>query len=112
MSRITFVPRPAGFRFYHTHVVAGADLNRGTYTGQVGPVYIEPKENPGAYDREVFLVLKEFEPSLSRGGDMASDALVGAPIATLQPMGKGADEEAKSTSKGFEVGSELLSING
>ena len=112
MSRITFVPRPAGFRFYHTHVVAGADLNRGTYTGQVGPVYIEPKENPGAYDREVFLVLKEFEPSLSRGGDMASDALVGAPIATLQQMGKAADEEAKSTSKGFEVGYELFSING
>jgi FtsP/CotA-like multicopper oxidase with cupredoxin domain len=112
MSRIAFVPRPAGFRFYHTHVVAGADLNRGTYTGQAGPVYIEPKENPGAYDREVFLVLKEFEPSLSRGGDMASDALVGAPIATLQQMGKAADEEANSTSKGFEVGYELFSING
>jgi FtsP/CotA-like multicopper oxidase with cupredoxin domain len=112
MSQIAFVPRPAGFRFYHTHVVAGADLNRGTYTGQAGPVYIEPKENPGAYDREVFLVLKEFEPSLSRGGDMASDALVGAPIATLQEMGKVADEEAKSTSKGFEVGYELFSING
>jgi FtsP/CotA-like multicopper oxidase with cupredoxin domain len=111
-SRIAFVPRPAGYRFYHTHVVAGADLNRGTYTGQVGPVYIEPKENPGAYDREVFLVLKEFEPSLSRGGDMASDALVGAPIATLQQIGKAADEEAKSTSKGFEVGYELFSING
>jgi FtsP/CotA-like multicopper oxidase with cupredoxin domain len=112
MSRIAFVPKPVGFRFYHTHVVAGADLNRGTYTGQAGPVYIEPKENPGAYDREVFLVLKEFEPSLSRGGDMASDALVGAPIATLQEMGKAADEEAKSTSKGFEVGYELFSING
>jgi len=33
MRRISFVPKPAGFRFYHTHVVAGADLNRGTYTG-------------------------------------------------------------------------------
>jgi FtsP/CotA-like multicopper oxidase with cupredoxin domain len=38
MSRISFVPRPAGFRIYHTHVVAGADLSRGTYSGQVGPV--------------------------------------------------------------------------
>src|SRR6202140_2200382 len=112
MSRITFVPRPAGFRFYHTHVVAGADLNRGTYTGQVGPVYIEPKENPGAYDREVFLVLKEFEPSFSRGGDMASDALVGSPIAPLQQIGNAADQEAKRTPKGFEVGYELFSING
>jgi len=54
MQRISFVPKPSGFRFYHTHVVAGGDLNRGTYTGQVGPVYIEPKNNPGAYDREIF----------------------------------------------------------
>ena len=48
MSRIAFGPKPAGFRFYHTHVVASADLNRGTYTGQAGPVYIEPKDEPGA----------------------------------------------------------------
>ena len=48
MRRVAFVPRPAGFRFYHTHVFAGADLNRGTYTGQVGPVYIEPKSDSGA----------------------------------------------------------------
>ena len=25
-------PGPAGFRFYHTHMVAGSDLTRGTYT--------------------------------------------------------------------------------
>jgi FtsP/CotA-like multicopper oxidase with cupredoxin domain len=111
-SRVAFVPKPSGFRFYHTHVVAGADLNRGTYTGQVGLVYIDPKDNPGAYDREVFLVLKEFEPSLSRGGDMANDALVGTPIASLQQLGARADEEAKGTPKGFEVGYELFSING
>jgi hypothetical protein len=48
--------------------MAGADLNRGTYTGQAGPVYVEPKENAGGYDREVFLVLKEFQPAWSRGG--------------------------------------------
>src|SRR5882757_6882520 len=80
MRRIAFVPKPSGFRFYHTHVVAGADLNRGTYTGQAGPVYIEPKDNPGAHDREIFLVLKEFAPAFSRGGDMAMDALAGMPI--------------------------------
>jgi FtsP/CotA-like multicopper oxidase with cupredoxin domain len=112
MSRIAFVPGPSGFRFYHTHVVAGADLNRGTYSGQVGPVYVEPKDNPGAYDREVFLVLKEFNPSFSRGGDMASDALVGTPIKSLQQMGSAADEEAKDKTKGYEVSYELFSING
>ena len=52
----------------------------GQYSGLVGPVYIEPKENPGAYDQEVFLVLKEFGPTLSRGGDMAMDFLAGSEI--------------------------------
>jgi len=110
--RISFVPRPAGFRFYHTHVMAGGDLNRGTYTGQAGPVYIEPKENTGAYDREMFLVLKEFVPSWSRGGDMAMDMLAGAPIGTLQEMGKAAAEKSGDRPKGFEAGYELFSING
>ena len=112
MRRIAFVPKPAGFRFYHTHVVAGSDLNRGTYTGQAGPVYIEPKNEPGAFDREVFLVLKEFAPSFSRGGDMAMDFLAGEPIKELQALGKKADDEAKEKAKGLEVGYDLFSING
>ncbi|HUE13892.1 MAG TPA: multicopper oxidase domain-containing protein [Planctomycetaceae bacterium] len=112
MRRIAFVPKPSGFRFYHTHVVAGGDLNRGTYTGQVGAVYIEPKSNPGAYDREIFLVMKEFAPAFSRGGDMATEALPGAPLKALQQMGKAADDEAKEKTKGFEVGYSLFGING
>ena len=110
--RISFVPRPAGFRFYHTHVAALADLNRGTYTGQVGPLYIDPKNDPGAYDREVFLVMKEFLPSFSRGGDMAQEALPGSPLPALQEMGKKADQEARVKTKGFEVSYELFCING
>src|ERR1700729_3683905 len=79
--RISFVPKPSGFRFYHTHVRAGSDLSAGQYSGLVGPVYIEPKNHPGDYDREVFLTLKEFQPTLSRGGDMAMDFL--SPVATV-----------------------------
>jgi len=112
MRRVSFVPKPFGFRFYHTHVIAGGDLNRGTYTGQAGPVYIEPKNNPGAYDREIFLVMKEFGASFSRGGDMAMDFLAGDPIKELQQIGKRADELAKEKRKGFEVGYEKFSING
>lgn len=112
MQRIAFLPKPSGFRFYHTHVVAGANLNRGTYTGQVGPVYIEPKANPGAYDREIFLVLKEFLPSFSRGGDMDVDALAGSPIKALKDIGKAADDAAAVKTKGFEVGYDLFCING
>jgi FtsP/CotA-like multicopper oxidase with cupredoxin domain len=112
MRRIELVPRPSGFRLYHTHVAAGGDLNRGTYTGQVGPLYIEPARNPGAYDREVFLVMKEFAPHFSRGGDMAMDALPEAEVPALKQMGKLADSRAKSKAKGFEVGYDLFAING
>lgn len=112
MRRISFVPKPAGFRFYHTHVVAGGDLNRGTYTGQVGPVYIEPKNEPGSFDREVFLVLKECQPSFSRGGDMAMGFLAGDPIKALQDIGKKSDDEDQEKIKGYEVSYDLFSING
>jgi FtsP/CotA-like multicopper oxidase with cupredoxin domain len=110
--RLSFTPGPSGFRFYHTHVPAGADLNRGTYSGQVGPLYIEPRNNPGIHDREVFLTLKEFGPTFSKGGDMASDALTGEMLAPLQAVGRKADDEAKVKTKGYEVGYALFSING
>jgi FtsP/CotA-like multicopper oxidase with cupredoxin domain len=110
MHRIAFSPKPAGFRLYHTHVMAGHDLNRGTYTGQVGPVYIEPKNNPGAYDREVFLVMKEFKPAFSRGGEMAMEVLAGTPAKSLQQLGKSA--ETQGITQGFEVNYELFGING
>ncbi|HEX3756071.1 MAG TPA: multicopper oxidase domain-containing protein [Rhizomicrobium sp.] len=112
MRRISFVPKPAGLRFYHSHVAARNDLDRGTYTGQVGPVYIEPKNNPGAYDREIFLTLKEFGPTFSKGGDMDLDALTGAMLPDLQAIGKKADAAAKVKTKGYEVGYALFSING
>ena len=113
--RITFTPRPAGLRFYHTHNRAGADLSAGQYSGQVGPVYIEPKENPGRYDQEIFLVLKEFEPTFSQGGDMAQDFL--SPSATVKSL-KDAGESAMNASlakgmpHGYEVGYGAFTING
>jgi len=113
--RIAFTPGPAGLRFYHSHLVAGADLAAGQYSGQVGPVYIEPAHEPGAYDREVFLTLKEFEPTLSRGGDMAMDFL--SPAAhdpALKARGEAAMKAslAAGAPHGFEIGYDLFSING
>jgi FtsP/CotA-like multicopper oxidase with cupredoxin domain len=110
--RVSFVPKPAGFRFYHTHVIAGGDLSRGTYSGQAGPVYIDPKNDPGTYDREVFLVMKEFEPTFSRGGDMAMDFLAGDPVHELERLAHDSNERAKDKTKGYEVGYERFSING
>lgn len=115
MRRISFAPRPAGFRFYHTHNRAGANLSAGQYSAQVGPVYIEAKNEPGRYDREIFLVLKEFEPTFSRGGDMAQDFLSPAtPVKELKDAGESAMKAslAKGTPKGYEVGYGSFTING
>ncbi|HUX67722.1 MAG TPA: hypothetical protein VMV31_09555 [Terriglobales bacterium] len=114
MRRLRFTPRPAGLRFYHTHLRAGANLAMGMYGGEVGAVYIEPKAEPGRYDREVFLVLKEFLPSFSRGGDMAQDFLVPAVAGPLQQRGEALMNAslAKGMPRGYEVGYAAFTING
>jgi FtsP/CotA-like multicopper oxidase with cupredoxin domain len=115
MRRISFVPGPAGLRFYHSHLIAGSDLTKGLYSAQAGPVYIEPRREPGQFDREVFLVLKEFEPELSRGGDMDLDFLEPGQV---DPALKQTGEAAMAASlkrgmpHGYEVGYKLFSING
>lgn len=115
MRRITFTPRPAGLRFYHTHNRAGADLHAGQYSGQVGVVYIEPRDDPGSHDREVFLVLKEFEGSFSQGGDMPQDFLSPATkVKELETAGESAMKVslAKGMPHGYEVGYQFFTING
>jgi FtsP/CotA-like multicopper oxidase with cupredoxin domain len=113
--RILLVPQPSGYRFYHTHNRAGADLSAGQYGGQVGHAYIEPKRESGKYDREVFLVLKEFEPRFSRGGDMPQDVLSPATkVLALEEKGESAMKAslAKGMPKGYEVGYSSFTING
>jgi FtsP/CotA-like multicopper oxidase with cupredoxin domain len=116
---ISFVPKPSGFRFYHTHVHAGANLAAGQYSGLVGPVYIEPKQHAGNhagnYDREVFLTLKEFQATLSRGGDMAMDFL--SPAQTVPALKDSGETRmkaslARGTPHGYEVGYDSFTING
>jgi FtsP/CotA-like multicopper oxidase with cupredoxin domain len=112
--RETFRPQPSGLRFYHTHVRAGADLDRGQYAGLVGPVYIEPRHHPGAYDQEIFLTLKEFGATFSRGGDMAQDFLAGDPVPALKQAGEAAMNAslARGMPHGYEVGYQFFTING
>ncbi|MER6072341.1 multicopper oxidase domain-containing protein [Streptomyces sp. NPDC001817] len=114
MRRLSFTPGPAGFRFYHTHVTAHGDLTRGTYSGQAGPVYIEPKADPGAYDQEVFLTLKEFEPSLGHGGEETQASLAGSQVPELKRRGERAmaDSLARGMPRGYEVGYRSFSVNG
>jgi FtsP/CotA-like multicopper oxidase with cupredoxin domain len=71
-ARYTFTPRPAGFRWYHTHTFAGNDLKKSQYTGQHGFLMIEPSgssSNPGRYDREFFLALHDWNGQLQGSGD-------------------------------------------
>jgi hypothetical protein len=50
--RDVFVPGPSGFRFYHTHVRAGADLSRGQYSGLVGQFTSSRARTPAATTRK------------------------------------------------------------
>jgi FtsP/CotA-like multicopper oxidase with cupredoxin domain len=69
--RYAFSATPAGFRWYHTHIPAGRDFEKGLYSGQFGLLYIEPHANAGAYDQEVFLTLRAWEPFLTAGEEAA-----------------------------------------
>jgi FtsP/CotA-like multicopper oxidase with cupredoxin domain len=68
-TRIAFTPDPPGFRWFHTHTFAGKDLTKGQYGGQHGLLLIEPHDNPGAYDREVFLALHDWEGRMMGSDD-------------------------------------------
>jgi len=68
-ARLKFVPAPAGFRWYHTHTFAGKDLKKAQYTGQHGFLLIEPRDNPGRYDAEMFLALHDWKGQLLGGSD-------------------------------------------
>lgn len=68
--RYTFIPEPAGTRWYHSHGMAHRDLKRSTYTGQAGVMIVEGDSEPGRYDREQIIVLKEFEPYFRRDGPL------------------------------------------
>jgi len=66
---IAFTPRPSGMHWYHTHAMANRSLKHGLYTGQFGPLYVEPRTNPGRYDGEHFLLLHDWEPYYSPSDD-------------------------------------------
>ena len=73
-QRYHFTPQPSGLRWYHTHTRAGHDFKRGLYTGQFGCFYIEPKNEPGAYDQEIFLTLHDWNAYMGAATDASMDA--------------------------------------
>jgi FtsP/CotA-like multicopper oxidase with cupredoxin domain len=79
-TRIAFTPRPSGLHWYHTHAMANRDLKHGLYSGQFGPLYVEPRTNPGQYDQEQFILLHDWDPyySASDDGSLMVDYVAGS----------------------------------
>ncbi len=84
--------------------MAMADLHKGSYTGQFGFVYIEPASNPGNYDQEHFLALRDWEPFFSANMDDDDDDTKSGP----QPEKPAVLNTAPN---GLEVNSLTYSIN-
>ena len=59
--RYTFIAKPAGTRWYHSHDVAGRDLTRSLYSGMYGFLIVEPASDGGRYDQEVLLAAHHWE---------------------------------------------------
>jgi len=68
-ARYIFMPRPSGFRWYHTHTMAMGDLTRAQYGGQHGFLMIEARDNSGRYDQEFFLALHDWDGHLVASDD-------------------------------------------
>ena len=68
-QRYSFTPRPAGTRWYHSHIFAGRDLHRATYTGQYGALIVSPRRDPARYDQEAVLTLHGWDPYFTTMGD-------------------------------------------
>lgn len=103
------VPQPAGARYVHSHAMAGHDLTRGTYSGQFGFVYVEPNDDPGRYDQEIFLSIHQWE------GYLTNDELEEAaqePIDQQVREQPAINAEIAQEQEPWEVMYKLASING
>jgi len=87
--RIAFTPRPAGFRWYHTHTMAMGDLTRAQYGGQHGFLLIEPRDNPARYDREFFVGLHDWGGQLLANGDGSMNPTYDVSTVNGKMMGSG-----------------------
>lgn len=103
--RYEFTPQPAGTRWYHTHAMAMGDLHRGTYTGQFGFLLVDSGSDPGRYDRELFLALREWEPFYT---DQPMDT---DDIGVLGPQPERPATLDTSRPNGLEATSQLFSVN-
>jgi FtsP/CotA-like multicopper oxidase with cupredoxin domain len=88
-ARYTFTPRPAGFRWYHTHMFAGKDLSRGQYNGEHGFLMIDGRESGPQHDQEIFLALHDWDGQLLASGDGSMDPVYEVSTINGRVMGFG-----------------------
>jgi FtsP/CotA-like multicopper oxidase with cupredoxin domain len=88
-ARYTFDPRPAGFRWYHTHTMAMNDLTRAQYGGQHGFLMIEPRDDPARHDQEFFLALHDWAGYLLANEDGAMSPSYAVATINGKAMGSG-----------------------
>jgi FtsP/CotA-like multicopper oxidase with cupredoxin domain len=88
-ARYTFKPDPPGFRWFHTHTFAGKDLGKAQYGGQHGFLMIEPRDNPGRYDREVFIGLHDWSGHFSGSDDGSMNPLYDVSTINGKMLGSG-----------------------
>jgi FtsP/CotA-like multicopper oxidase with cupredoxin domain len=98
--RYDFAPAPGGAHWYHTHVMGGADLSVGTYTGQFGFVIVEDGSDAGAHDQEVLLAMHHWNPRwvsgrTTRPRDPAHGLEVAYEFATINGRLYGHDQPIK-----------------
>ena len=103
-QRFQLKPGPAGTRWYHSHAMAMDDLHKGAYTGQFGFVYVDGGNDPGQYDQELFLALRDWEPFFTGTMEDDDDDSHDGPLLE-KPATLNTDPD------GLEVGSTTYSIN-
>src|ERR1700758_292792 len=102
--RYQFTPTPAGTRWYHTHTMSMDDLHRGSFTGMFGFLMVEGANNPGRFDQEHYLALRDWEPYFTNQAMDNDD---------LDPMGAQPEKPAVLDTRqpGMEVAADIFSIN-
>jgi len=103
--RFELNPGPVGSRWYHSHAMAMDDLHKGAYSGQFGFVYVDDGHDPGQYDQQLFLALRDWDPFFTATMDDEDDDTHHGPFLE-KPATLNTDPD------GLEVNSITYSING
>lgn len=103
--RYTLPPQQAGSFYVHSHAMSCGSMTAGMYSGQFAFAYVEPRHNPGRYDREVFLSTHEWDAY------MVNEA---AEQRTMEEMHhlRIDPEEGEDPGEGWDIRYRIASMNG